>query len=489
MRCISSEAHTHMQSYAGVVDFQPGLVLAERYVLVRRLGSGGMSEVWLARNTATGADVAAKVLLAARAASKDALERFRREAHATAQLTHRGIVRVFDLVELDRDQGSLLMIMEQLRGQTLGARLEDEPRLSIETSLAIVLPILSALEYAHRKGIVHRDLKPDNVFLSLEPDGQMFPKLLDFGISKVQAPRGSITLDGELVGTPCYMSPEQAKGRPNVDARSDVFSVGTLLYEMLAGYNPFVREDLHTIIMSIIEYDPPRIERLPDPLWNVLARAMAKDPANRYSGAADVAAALKSAVGDVGSAPTISYAPPLTASIPPGDQKAKRRSPLVYGAAAAILVAAVGAGVSLRASSHRQPSAIASASSSEAIANVVASGGGSAGSTKTSSAIVAAAPEKQADPTASTAAASLASAARASLEPEKHGHAPRKGRSKESPSSNDAPAPAPPSVPAPIAAPAAVDQAAPRATPESPAAAGVTPRQAASAAPWRDPGF
>src|SRR5262249_44503645 len=145
-----------------------------------------------------------------------------------------GIVRVFDLVELDKEQGSLLMVMELLRGHTLAAKIHQQTRLSVEETLDISLPILSALEHAHGVGLVHRDLKPENIFLAIEPDGQVLPKLLDFGISKAREPLDSvITHDGELVGTPCYMSPEQATGRANVDARSDIFSAGILLYEML----------------------------------------------------------------------------------------------------------------------------------------------------------------------------------------------------------------------------------------------------------------
>jgi len=195
------------------VELRPGLMLAGKYLLSRQIGIGGMGQVWVARNESMGADVAVKVLLPERAASKDALERFRREANATAQLTHRGIIRVFDVVELDEEQGSVLMVMELLRGHTLAAKIHQQVRLGVEETLEILLPILSALEHAHGVGFVHRDLKPENIFLAIEPDGQMLPKLLDFGISKMRQPSvHSITGDGELVGTPCYMSPEQGVG-------------------------------------------------------------------------------------------------------------------------------------------------------------------------------------------------------------------------------------------------------------------------------------
>jgi serine/threonine protein kinase len=279
------------------LELRPGLVLGGKYHLLRHLGMGGMGDVWVARNASTGADVAVKMLLPERAASADSLERFRREAHATARLTHRAIVRVFDLIELDADQGSLLMVMELLRGHTVAEKIHQQTRLSVEDALDIVLPILSALDHAHGVGLVHRDLKPENIFIALEPDGQVMPKLLDFGISKMRHPFvDAITADGELVGTPCYMSPEQARGRGNVDARSDIFSVGTLLYEMLAGRNPFLADSLHAVVMAVLEADPAPIEDIPPALWDVIARALRKRADERYATTSELAQALRAAV-------------------------------------------------------------------------------------------------------------------------------------------------------------------------------------------------
>jgi serine/threonine protein kinase len=312
------------------VELRPGLVLGGKYLLLRRLGVGGMGVVWIARNAATGADVAVKVLLPERAVSKDALERFRREAHATARLTHRGIVRVFDLLELDPNEGSLLMVMELLRGHTLAERLHHEPRLGVDEALDVILPILSALDHAHGVGVVHRDLKPENIFIALDPDGQAMPKLLDFGISKMRQPMiDAITADGELVGTPCYMSPEQARGRP-VDARSDVFSIGILLYEMLSGHNPFLSEgldSLHAVVMAILEKEPPPIIDIPPALWAVLAKAFRKRRDERYASALELATALRDAV------PTYAarYDTPArsrTSSVPSGVTQQTAHAPL-----------------------------------------------------------------------------------------------------------------------------------------------------------------
>ncbi|HEY2509639.1 MAG TPA: serine/threonine-protein kinase, partial [Polyangiaceae bacterium] len=216
----------------------PGEVIAGKYLLLAPLGSGGMGQVWTAENLATGAEVAVKLLHASRARSGDLLARFRQEAHATAQLMHRGIIRVFDLIEQAAPDGSLAIVMERLRGRTLAERLHSHGPLGVDETLDVILPLLGALQYAHGLGIIHRDLKPENVFLATEPDGEVIPKVLDFGISKmVRRDSPPITLTGLILGTPSYMSPEQLRAE-TVDARSDVFSVGILLYECLTGRNP-----------------------------------------------------------------------------------------------------------------------------------------------------------------------------------------------------------------------------------------------------------
>jgi serine/threonine-protein kinase len=258
--------------------------------------------VWVARNEATGAEVAIKVLLAREIESPEAAARFRREAYASAQLAHRGIVRVFDLVDLGPpNDGSLVMVMELLRGQTLADRMDRQARFTVEEMLHIVVPLLSALTHAHRAGIIHRDLKPENVFLAVDPDGHVTPKILDFGISKltnVEVPK--ITGDGTSLGTPSYMSPEQARGASDVDARSDVFTVGILMYEMLAGQNPFMNDSYHAVIASILERDPEPIPDLPEGIAAVLKLALAKKREDRFASAADLSAALRAAVVQAG---------------------------------------------------------------------------------------------------------------------------------------------------------------------------------------------
>ncbi len=363
-------------------ELRPGSVLGGKYLLVRHVGVGGMGQVWVARNASTGADVAVKLLLPERAASAEALARFRREAHATAQLTHRGIIRVFDLLELDASQGSLIMVMELLRGHTLAEELHAAGRLGVDETMEIVLPLLSALQHAHGVGIVHRDLKPENVFLAREPDGEVIPKLLDFGISKVRNPRlDAITADGELVGTPCYMSPEQARGKASVDARSDVFSMGILLYEMLSGRNPFMLDDvesLHAVVMAILDHDPQPLPNVSISLWAVIARALAKNRDDRYASVSELAHALRAAVpgyelrGDSrpgvscpSVAPTVTRATPLEtgATVPALRSTAtttRRRTvralATLAAAAAAAAMAVLGGAARVRAQTAASPS-------------------------------------------------------------------------------------------------------------------------------------
>ena len=272
----------------GGPELNPGDVVGGKYLLLRQLGAGGMGQVWMARNSSTGAEVAVKALLPGFASSDEALARFRDEAHATARLAHRGIVQLFDLVEVHPDAGSLLIVMELLRGHTLAERLASHGPLSVGQTLAIVLPILSALTHAHGAGVVHRDVKPDNVFLALEPDGQISPKLVDFGISQLREWGAPSRPEGIVVGTPWYMSPEQARGE-EVDARCDVFGVGVLLYECLSGTNPF-----HVVGETSRGYrwDPAAIQTVPPKLWAAIARAIAKRPEDRFATASELADAL-----------------------------------------------------------------------------------------------------------------------------------------------------------------------------------------------------
>jgi serine/threonine-protein kinase len=286
---MSARSPLHEEQSSAV---RAGQLIAGKYVLIEPLGAGGMGEVWKAQNVSIGAEVAMK-LMAPRSNTPAGITRFRREAHATAQLAHRSIVRVFDLVELP-DAASLAMVMERLRGKTLGERLRCEGALSIGATIRCLVPILSALHYAHERGIIHRDLKPENVFLHVEPDGEVVPKLLDFGISKnLRYCAPPITIVGGVVGTPMYMSPEQMRG-DEIDARSDVFCAGVLVYTCLTGRSPFVYDESAGSSRRILELRRSRPKQIPPSLWAIVARALERDPDDRYPTAAALATALRS---------------------------------------------------------------------------------------------------------------------------------------------------------------------------------------------------
>jgi serine/threonine protein kinase len=355
-----------------------GDVLAGKYLLLRPLGAGGMGQVWVARNLATQAEVAAKVLLPERVVYGDALDRFRDEAQATASLSHRGIVRAFDLVELDPGSGSLLLVMELLHGQTLARRLDQAGRLTVVETVRVLVPILLALDHAHRVGIVHRDLKPDNIFLAADPDGEMIPKLVDFGISKMRHASRSITARGALVGTPFYMSPEQARAE-SVDGRSDVFAIGILLYECLSGAAPFDGDTLHDVVRAVLEVHPPPLPYVPPELQRVMDRALSKRADERFETAAEFADAILAAVPEASAglrstpAPAPSSAPPPASltSVPPAVSRtttapppAPSRGPRVAWVAILGCILALGFGT-LRLTTGGRPAVATSGSAAE----------------------------------------------------------------------------------------------------------------------------
>jgi eukaryotic-like serine/threonine-protein kinase len=294
------------------------VVLAGKYILERPAGFGGMAELWVATNRSTSAEVCVK-LLTRRADPKDPksiedVERFRREAHAAANLRHRAIVRVFDFFELDAegqatraDPDAYAIVMELLSGRTLADHLDTFGPMKPDKAIDVFLDVLSAVAHAHSVGLIHRDLKPENVFLAVEPDEQVVPKVLDFGISKLQN-ASSLTNDGIVVGTPAYMSPEQASGERDLGPRSDVFSAALLLVAMLRGESPFGNEkNFADTVDAILRRKVPPIEGLSPAVQRVLDRALSKDAKARFANAADFADALRSATGR-----------PLSLSMPAG---------------------------------------------------------------------------------------------------------------------------------------------------------------------------
>ncbi len=273
---------------------EPGALVGGKYRLVRRIGAGGMGEVWVAKNRSTGADVAVKMGRGA-ATREDSALRFRLEARLGAMLAHRSIVRIFDLVE--EDQGTLVLVMELLRGETLERYLHGRGPIPAAEAIAVAVPVLSALAHAHETGIVHRDVTPANVFLAIDPDGHVTPKLLDFGIAKIPAANSGHTIEGRALGTPRYMAPERIREQGDVDGRSDLFSVGVILYEMLTGVCPFAAASPAASLAAVLEVvvDPdPRIEPR---VWLEIRRALAKRPYERAPTAGAMARDLLAASG------------------------------------------------------------------------------------------------------------------------------------------------------------------------------------------------
>lgn len=274
---------------------EPGATVGGKYRLVRRIGFGGMGEVWVAENRTTGAEVAVKMARGA-ALHEDALVRFRHEARLGAMLAHRSVVRIFDLVE--ESDGTLVLVMELLRGESLDRYMSRRAPLATREAIAIAVPLLAALAHAHETGIVHRDVTPANVFLAVDPDGYVTPKLLDFGVAKLPSSAVKHTVDGRVLGTPRYMAPERIREQSEIDGRSDLFSVGVLLYEMLTGVCPFAASSpaasLAAVLEAVVDPDP----RLEPRIWLEVQRALSKQPYERQPNALAMANALLAACGE-----------------------------------------------------------------------------------------------------------------------------------------------------------------------------------------------
>jgi serine/threonine protein kinase/Tol biopolymer transport system component len=310
-----------------------------RYLLKSRLGAGGIGEVWLAQDQELGRDVALKFLSRELAGDSEQARRFRQEARAASSLSHNNLVTIFDIGEFE---GRQFIAQEYIRGKTLREALGAGP-FGVDASTEIALQIAAGLGAAHAAGIVHRDIKPENIMI--RSDGTV--KIVDFGIARFtdeQVKSGhhvstGLTRHGMILGTARYMSPEQARGL-QVDARSDIFSMGVVLYEMLAGAAPFTGATPSDVLAAILTSDPAPLSRntraVPAAFESIVRRCLAKDPADRFPSAAALQEDLKHL------------------------RKAKRHSqpgfmPWVIGVSCALLLATVVAALLLK-PLHRQPS-------------------------------------------------------------------------------------------------------------------------------------
>ncbi len=264
-----------------------GTVFAGTYEVVRLIAVGGMGQVYEARNRWTQRHVALKVLPTGIAGDDASRRRFAREARLSARLVHRHVVRILDMGT--DAAGSLFMVHELVQGETLEACQRRQGRLELRTALRIFVPIMDALALAHDHGIVHRDVKPANILLAQKADDYIVPLLTDFGLA-ISVKDGSdsrITLAGTLVGTPKYMSPELVQARPDVDARTDVWSVAVSLYEVVTGQLPFRGRSALELMLDILRQpvEPPSslLPRLPAEFDAAILRALSRKPADRFA--------------------------------------------------------------------------------------------------------------------------------------------------------------------------------------------------------------
>jgi serine/threonine-protein kinase len=282
----------------------PGRLIAGRYRLVSQLGEGGMGAVWRADHLTLNSPVAIKLIDPTISGTQGAIERFEREAQASASLRSPHVVQIFDY---GIDEGVPYIAMEMLEGESLADRLARSPVLPYAQTAKFVAHVGRALSKAHEAGIIHRDLKPENVFLVRNEDDEM-AKVLDFGIAKLTAqplgaPSGGKTKTGTLLGTPSYMSPEQAQGIKTIDWRSDLWSLAVIAFECVCGRTPFQSEALGDLLVKICVHPipiPSQVAQVPPGFDAWFARAANRDPGLRYQSAKELADALRAVLAPDG---------------------------------------------------------------------------------------------------------------------------------------------------------------------------------------------
>jgi tRNA A-37 threonylcarbamoyl transferase component Bud32 len=315
-----------------------GQVLAGRYRILEALGGGGMGNVFIAENIAIRRRVALKLLHADLLSQPEFRKRFQQEADAIAAIDHPNVVRLFDLVVGD----PTFLVMEFVPGQTLAAVLKSEKRIDPVRAMRIAQRLCLGLEAAHRAAVVHRDVKPANIILAPDAEVGENPKLVDFGVAKLNVAKPAedqLTRTGQIVGTPYYMSPEQIAKSNLVDPRSDLYSLGCVLYHLVAGQPPFAAEDEYEIFSQHVQKMPAPPSKVcgdvPPALDAIILRALAKRPDDRFASAQEMARALlrASPAPAIGSVPSVAEVPPPA-----------RRSPLHLALMAVAAVALLGIG-------------------------------------------------------------------------------------------------------------------------------------------------
>lgn len=310
-----------------------GHIIDSKYQLLKCLGVGGMGAVYRARRLLIGDDVAIKILHKKYVAEENTVERFLREAQAAAMIRHPNVITLYDFGEARAEDAPAYIVMELAEGESLGNLLKLKGKLEPEQAVALMCTICAGVGAAHRRGIVHRDIKPDNIIVLPpdEDDGQERVKVVDFGIAKLRDPVGGNTLTqaGAFLGTPYYVSPEQCRG-VSLDARADVYSLGAMLYEMLAGKPPFNSTNLADIISKHLHEEPrpfPAHLGIPPRLQTACLRALEKIPQRRQADALELARELRASIPQALASPP-SHKPSERAPAEPAKRRGDARRAL-----------------------------------------------------------------------------------------------------------------------------------------------------------------
>jgi serine/threonine-protein kinase len=278
-----------------------GEVLAGKYRLDALLGSGGMGEVYRAENTAFGRVVAIKMLRDLYLDVQEVVDRFKQEAKAASRVRHPNVVDILDIGEAE--DGTPFIVQEFLEGEDLASYVRSRGgRLAVEETARLLSPVVEAVGFAHERNVIHRDLKPENIFLARDAGGRVMPKLLDFGISRIMTPdQQRMTATGMSIGTPAYMSPEQIRADKVIDARSDIWSIGVILHEILTGSLPFQSEAHSGLFVKIVTEPPVPLDvalpGAPKEIVAIVDRCLRAKIADRYASAADLLRDLRPLAG------------------------------------------------------------------------------------------------------------------------------------------------------------------------------------------------
>jgi serine/threonine-protein kinase len=303
-----------------VDDSLLGETLAEKYLVEQLIKRGGMGSVYRGKHVMMDKTVAIKVLRPSLAGDDVVVARFSREAKAASRISHPHAVSVTDFGEAET--GVVFLVMEYLDGRTLKDLIRSEGPMTLERTVEIIRQVSGALDAAHQQGVIHRDLKGDNIMLS-QSDGGDWAKVLDFGIAKILQPEGArdndITAGNLVIGTPQYMSPEQCSQTGPIDARSDVYSLGVIVFEMLTGRVPFTGDSPTVIMMKQVGDEPPSVLEarpdLPASIDSLIKKALAKQPVDRFQTAGELSEALTQAAAEAGDAASATVVPAVADTV------------------------------------------------------------------------------------------------------------------------------------------------------------------------------